>query len=120
VLLAELKPYEPKAMRNSIHRYEYIRHYLERTNKVTATDLKTLLLGKYPEGLCCHFHDDDMGTTKSLIMDLDRGQVEICWGGLEGNGWQSHPVSQPLDDSQQSIRIEKERAQPAFFEWINY
>lgn len=120
VVLSELKTFEPKAMRNSLHRYEYLRNFLDQAGKITPAQLKTLLLGKYPDGLCCHFYADYMGTTKSLLMDLNLGQVEICWGGLESNGWQVYPVSQPLPEHRQPVQITGERAQPAFFEFIDY
>ena len=119
-VLPELKPFEPKAMRNSLHRYAYIRNFLDKAVKITPDDLKTLLLTKYPDGLCCHFYADYMGTTKSLLMDLTIGQVDICWGGLESNGWQSHLVAQSLIEHQQTIEITGERAQPAFFEFVDY
>ncbi len=119
-VLPELKPYEPKAMRNSLHRYAYMRNLLEKATKITPADLKTMLLGKYPDGLCCHFYADYMGTTKSMLMDLNLGQIDICWGGLESNGWQSHLVTHPLVEHQQPVQITGERAQPAFFEFIDY
>ncbi len=120
VVLPELRQYESKAMRNSFHRYEYLRKFLDQAGKINPAQLKMLLLSKYPDGLCCHFYADYMGTTKSLLMDLNLGQVDICWGGLESNGWQSFRVLHPLEDHQQPIQITGERAQPAFFEFIDY
>jgi predicted choloylglycine hydrolase len=120
VLLPELKSYQPQAMRNSVRRVEGLRRYLEQAAGITASDLKTLLLKPYPEGLCFHYYGDYMGTTKSLIMDLNSGEMEICWGGLATNGWQRQRVSQPLEEGQQTIQIDCEKAQPEIFEAVDY
>lgn len=117
-LLPELIQYEPRVMRHSLIRYEYIRRRLDGVAGITADDLKTMLLSNYPEGLCCHYYKEFFGTTKSLVMDLDEGKIEICWGGLAQNGWRSFYVNQPLDDSRQSIGLLQGKAPPGVFDLI--
>ncbi|MBN1535127.1 MAG: hypothetical protein JW908_00240 [Anaerolineales bacterium] len=118
VHLPELKQYEPMVMRHSKQRYEFISQYLNRATPLTIDDLKTLLLGKFPHGLCCHYYDEFFGTTKSIIMDLDDGKIECCWGGLASNGWKKLDISQPLDNHTKSIEIMQEVSQPGIFDLI--
>lgn len=118
VHLSELKQYEPNIMKHSIQRYDYIRHYVENRNQIDTKDLKDLLLGKFPQGLCCHYYDEFFGTTKSMIMDLNEGKIELCWGGLANNGWQFFDIAQPIKDNVQMIELRKERAQPGIFDFI--
>ena len=78
ILFPEMKQYEPKAMKHSIRRQEYVRQYLDAADGITEEDLKVLLLDKYPDGLCCHYYEDFFGTTKSMVMDLNDGKITLC------------------------------------------
>lgn len=118
VVLSELMQFEPEVMKNSLQRYQIIDQYLTAANNITADQLKELLLGEYPHGLCCHFYDVFFGNTKSIIMDLNDGRIDLCWGGLAENGWQSHFVTQPMEEGTQSIDIMQKNAPPGFFEMV--
>jgi len=118
IVLPALQQYEPKAMKHSLLRYEYVRQYLNAANGITEEDLKGMLLGKYPDGLCCHYYKDFFGTTKSMVMDLNDGKIAVCWGGLAGNGWRSFKVAQPLEESMQSIELKPESSPPGVFDLI--
>lgn len=119
VVLPELKQYEPMVMRHSLQRYEYIQQYLDHADSITTEDLKVLLHSKFPQGLCCHYYEEFFGTTKSMVMNLNEGEIKLCWGGLADNGWQSYYVSQPLYECTQSIDIMHERSQPGIFDLIS-
>jgi len=114
--IGELAAAEPRGMANSVYRYGYIGRYIGSIGEVTAQDLRELLLGTYPEGLACHYHDEYFGTTKSVVMDLNDGTLDICWGGLAQNGWRSFNVARRLDNSTQQVLIQNEKSPEGFFE----
>ncbi len=118
VVLSELKQYEPKVMRHSFERYETIRQYFDHAHGVTLNDLKTLLLSQHPQGLCYHYYDEFFGTTKSMVMDLNEGKIDLCWGGLANNGWHTCTVARPLDEGLQSVELSPEKSPPGIFELI--
>jgi predicted choloylglycine hydrolase len=95
-LLPELIRYEPAAMRHSLVRYDWIRRTLDGAGAVSKEALKEMLLSKYPDGLCCHFYNEYLGTTKSMVIDPVGGEIELCWGGRRENGWGTYSVREPL------------------------
>lgn len=117
-VIPELVPYEPQAMRNSLERYEFIQQSLEGKGSITAEELKELLLGKYPKGLCCHYFEDFFGTTKSMIIDPAGGSIELCWGGRSENGWHRYHINEPLVNGAQDIELKLDRANSALFEFV--
>lgn len=117
-VIPELVPYEPQAMRNSLQRYEFIRQSLEGKGSITSENLKELLLGPYPKGLCCHYFEDFFGTTKSMVIDPAGGSIELCWGGRSENGWHRYHINEPLVNGAQDIELKLDRANPALFEFV--
>jgi predicted choloylglycine hydrolase len=115
-LLPEIKRCENMAMRNSLVRCETIRRHFAGAEGIRMEDMKALLLKSYPEGLCCHDYTDFFGTTKSMVMDLSAGRLDVCWGGLEENGWRSCFVREPLDGGAQRVRLIQKVEGPGFFE----
>lgn len=115
--LPQLIPYEPKAMKNSLIRYDLIREIMEKKEKFSADDLKTLLLAKYPDGLCCHYYKEFFGTTKSMIIDPVDGTIELCWGGRIENGWQHYAISESMSNTSKTIELSSDTASPALFDW---
>jgi predicted choloylglycine hydrolase len=116
-VLPEMKQYEKTAMRNSVQRYDTIKHYIEGA-KMGAEQIKTLQLKKYPEGLCCLDFDGFFGTTKSIVMDVTDGKLSICWGGSAENGWKSYSVREPLPFGTQKIKLTQESVAPGFFDMV--
>lgn len=110
-----MQTHQGPVMKNSIERYEMIEKNLGSKDKTAPDDLKALMLGKYPDGLSAHYYDDFFGTTKSIVMDVTEGTMEVCWGGLESNGWKRFDVGQPLEERFQRIELNKEKAKPEFF-----
>lgn len=118
-VLDELKHIEPKAMKHSLIRYDYIKDFLNSHEKVSKEQLKELLLSKFPQGLSCHYYKDFFGTTKSLIMDTADGTIDLCWGGLLKNGWQRYNVSDSLQNSTREITLQFETANPEIYKFID-
>ena len=117
-ILPELVPCEPSAMRHSLQRYDWIRQKLDGADNITKEILKEMLLSKYPEGLCCHFYNEFMGTTKSMVFDPAYGKMELCWGGLRENGWCEYSIQDPLEFTEKEIEIRFDRFDPEFGEFV--
>lgn len=115
VVIPELKAYEPFVMGHSAKRLEVVEQMMDDKDKISMDDLKELQLRHYPEGLCSHYYEDFFGTTKSIVMDVTSGTLDICWAGLEKNGWQSYKVSEPLAEGLMPKDIEMKRAPKDFF-----
>jgi predicted choloylglycine hydrolase len=118
VVLPELKQYEPKIMKHSFQRYDTIRQYLDHADHINPDDIKGFLLTRYPQGLCCHYYNDFFGTTKSMVMDLNEGKIDVCWGGLASNGWQTFWVNRPLEEGVQPVELSLEKPQMDLCELI--
>lgn len=107
---------EPFAMRHSLVRYEKIRNFLETTQRVDSGLLRKLLHEKYPQGLYCPYYKDFFGTTKSMLLDVNDGTIELCWGGIEQNGWKCYGVDTPLKESRERIAMEPEPSPRGLYE----
>lgn len=118
VHLPQLAVIEPLAMKNSKYRYQLIQKYLAKQQVVSRENLKKLLITKYPEGLCCHYYQEFFGTIRSLVFDVTAGTVEICWGGLETNGWNSYRLSDDVKPMIQQFEIELDTPEADFFEFV--
>lgn len=66
-VIQELASLEPEAMVHSLKRYDYIKSIADSAETLTVSQLKSMLLAPYPNGLCCRFYQDFFGTTKSMI-----------------------------------------------------
>lgn len=119
VVLDALKPFETVAMSNSINRVKTIQSFIDAQVSIGSNDLKALLLTSYPEGLCCHDYKAFFGTTKSMIMDLNDGTIDVCWGGLTENGWQTYGFAEPIENSTRPIQIQQRSMAPEFFAMKN-
>jgi len=117
-VLPELIPYEPKAMRHSWQRYEWIRGRLAGAGAVTSKDLQEMLLAPYPDGLCCHCFREFLGTTKSMVIDPAGGTIELCWGGRRENGWHKYSIQAPLAFTENEIEISFDRFKPEMGEYV--
>ena len=95
-------------MEHSACRYDYINKYMVGAEKLTAGNLKTLLLSEYPSGLCCHWYDEFFGTVRSMVFDVTAGTVELCWGGLAENGWTTYSLNEDFRVNSQTIHIKSE------------
>ena len=114
-VIRELASLKPEAMVHSLKRYEYIKSTADRSEPLTVSQLKDMLLSPYPDGLCCHYYKDFFGTTKSMIIDPADGIIDLCWGGRSENGWHTYRISEPLPTTENTISITCEPAAPAMF-----
>lgn len=114
-VLPEIAALEPQALIHSARRYDYITEQLTNTKNITRKQLKSMLLAKYPDGLCCHFYEEFFGTTKSMVISPADGIIELCWGGRIENGWNTYDIKEPLNGIGQTIHLTSEEADPAIY-----
>jgi hypothetical protein len=105
-------------MRHSLQRYEWLRQRLDGAVDITAEDLKAILLSKYPDGLCCHYYNEYLGTAKSMVIDPVCGTVELCWGGRPENGWHAYNVREPLPPAEREIDIILDSFSPEIVDYL--
>lgn len=119
VVLPKLKDYEPELMKNSIVRYRLIEDFMDKNEQISSEQIKELLLTKYPDGLCSHYYSEFFGTTKSIVMDLNEGSLDVCWAGLKENGFKKYYVADELKEGITPLKINMDKAQAGFFEMVN-
>ena len=117
-VLPELIPYEPKAMRHSLVRYQWVQEQLNGAKDVTKDKLKTMLLSEFPNGLSCHYYKDFFGTTKSMVIDPTSGTIDLCWGGDTANGWRQYDIRQPLPTEFHDTILRNEDFPPEMAEFL--
>lgn len=118
IVIPEFVHLEPKAMRHSLIRHQWITEQMSAANTVTPDLLKDILLSEFPNGLTCHFFKDFLGTTKSMVFDPCRSTIDLCWGGEAQNGWRSYDIHQLLPSDTQEIRIRFEEFDPVLAEYL--
>lgn len=118
VLLPKLKEYEPMVMKHSMGRYDIIKEFISSHDKVSSENLKELLLTKYPNGLCSHYYSEFFGTTKSIVMDLNEGSLDICWAGLKENGFKKYYVADELEEGIAPLKLNMEKSEAGFFDMV--
>lgn len=115
--LPDMLPYRKFFMANSPVRLARMQTVLaEHAPHIDIETLQALLSAPYPEGLCAHYYDEFFGTVHSMIFDLTAGEVEVCFGSPQANGWHSFnfdsstpavqfPVTLPLEQAPRSFWV---------------
>lgn len=116
-VLPEFLHLEKQAFSHSIGRYQYIEHELKDKQTITRSEIKTMLLSKYPQGLCFHNYAQSFGTTKSMILSPADGTIEICWGGRIENTWKLYDISQPILSDVYDIKIMFDDVEKGLLDW---
>lgn len=71
-------------------RYRNIKDCLQKSEKgITNKQLKVLLASPMPDGICCHYYKDGMGTMWSMIFHPKERAVEVCFGSADNNEWRT-------------------------------
>lgn len=92
--LPEMLPYDANRMRQSVDRYLAIRRAVEASApQVSHETIRKVLSAKAPEGVCCHYYKDWLGTLWSMIFDITDRTVEICFGSPQVNPWRKFDLS---------------------------
>lgn len=66
---------------HSVVRYETLQSFVkERQGNISADDIKAVLGGMMPEGVCCNHYEDGMGTMWSMVFDATDTKAYVCFG----------------------------------------
>jgi predicted choloylglycine hydrolase len=115
-LSPEMQPYNGKVMNNSAIRGARIASTLAaQAPHIRAENLQGLLSERYPDGLCCHYYDAFFGTLRSMLFDLTRAEVEICFGSPQANPWHTFRFDGMPPFAVYEVSLPKETAAPDFF-----
>lgn len=120
VVLPQFKHLEPQAFRHSIGRYQYIEKELKDKKNITREQLKTMLLEKYPNGLCFHHYRESFGTTKSILLSPLEKTLEICWGGRLENQWLKYDLHSAEADEEFEIELSIDQIETGIFDWQSF
>ncbi|GAP14018.1 predicted choloylglycine hydrolase [Longilinea arvoryzae] len=94
----ELARYSQPVMSNSqVRRQLMLDLIAQRAPSITHDDIRALLAGRYPQGLCNHFYKEYFGTLYSFIADPMNGSIEICFGSPAVNEKHTFTFEQPAE-----------------------
>lgn len=82
----DMLPYDVSRMWQSVVR----QHALEQAfqgGAVDKEDIRRVLSSPLPEGVCCHYYEDGLGTLWSVIYDVLAGEAEVALGSPQCNPW---------------------------------
>ena len=83
--------------------------------KIGADTLLGILSDPYPQGVCCPYYSDFLGTLWSAVFDLTDLKVEACFGAPTHNPWHSFDLDSPAGTSEYRVVLPDEHADPALF-----
>ncbi|NMC79326.1 MAG: hypothetical protein GYA59_08205, partial [Chloroflexi bacterium] len=107
---AELARYSQPVMRNSQTRAQLVTDLVaQHAPSITVEEIRALLAGRYPQGLCNHFYKEFFGTMYSFIADPMNSRIEICFGSPAVNNWHTFTFEQPPEV--QSFPVELPQAE---------
>jgi predicted choloylglycine hydrolase len=77
---------------HSLTRYHRISEYLsdklsKKESRLSEDDMIKILTEPYPNGTCCQFYKDGMGTLWSVVMNPMKCEMKICFGTPGYNEW---------------------------------
>ena len=69
--------------------------YKTHAPKISKKSIQTLFATKHPSGLCNHFYNDGFGTLWSMIFDLTKGSVDVCFSAPTHNKYRPFNLADP-------------------------
>lgn len=118
IVIPAFQKNEPYAMRNSLVRLQTLERFMEGKAMLSESDITTLFLNKYPEGLSTRYYDEFFGTVKTVVMDTKTRTYKIRWLLEKENGWDIYALEGHNKDHVLQKKYVRERAEPAFFESV--
>jgi predicted choloylglycine hydrolase len=110
-------PFDAGRMWQSVARYKAMESRLNAAvPAVSKETIRGILTDKVPEGICCHYYADGLGTLWSMIFDVTAGQVDVCFGSPQANRWHSFGLKDPAGAAEYKAVFPMEQvADPAAF-----
>lgn len=88
----DMLPYDVGRMWQSVSRQQALEQALQR-GAVDKEDIRQVLSSPLPEGVCCHYYEDGLGTLWSVIYDVLAGEAEVAFGSPQRNPWRRFGLS---------------------------
>ncbi|MFX0185987.1 MAG: C45 family autoproteolytic acyltransferase/hydrolase [Candidatus Hodarchaeota archaeon] len=95
---------------NSKTRQETIKALIQ-SNKphINSENLMNLLSLEIPHGLCAHYFTDYFGTLWSMVIDVSKQSIEICFGPPTHNEWYSFSLDSSTTSKKYTVTIPNKR-----------
>jgi len=88
--LPEMESFNVNRMNQSVMRFQAANQSIkEHIPNVNESVIRDILQKKMPEGVCCHYYKDGLGTLYSIVADLTTMQIKVCFGSANINKWYS-------------------------------
>lgn len=95
--LPGMQEYDKNRMRQSVQRYNVLKSRLGfGATPLDKASMRDLLSTPMPEGVCCHYYDDGLGTLWSILFDVTTGAAEVCFGSPAANPWRVFTLNDPV------------------------
>ncbi len=92
----DMLPYDQGRMWQSVARYQALERALRATAPVGREEIRRVLSSPLPDGVCCHYYENTLGTLWSVIYDVAAGEAEIAFGSPQCNPWRSFGLHDPV------------------------
>lgn len=96
----EMLPYDLGRMWQSVARHRALEQSLQRGLPVGREDIRQVLSNPLPQGVCCHYYEDGLGTLWSVIYEVAAGEAEIALGSPRRNPWRKFGLADPVGSRQ--------------------
>jgi hypothetical protein len=108
-------------MVHSVMRYEAIMSHLKNAiPKISRKTIHDLLSEPMPTGICCHHYEDFLGTLWAMIFDLNKHNVEICFGAPSRNEWKQFELGDPARQTEYVATLPFEPANPEIWRKMHH
>lgn len=104
---------------HSILRYSALNRWIEaHRGQISLDTLCEMQQQPFPDGPCCHYYSDYLGTVRSMVYDLSALQAMVCFGSPRLNPWRTYNLAIETTESQVIETVyENEEADPAI--WVH-
>jgi predicted choloylglycine hydrolase len=69
--------------------------YEESAQRISKQDIQSLFATEHPLGLCNHFYNDYFGTLWSMIFEVTKNSVDVCFSAPTHNEYRSFGLNDP-------------------------
>ncbi len=73
--------------------------------EVTKNDVKSLMASEHPLGLCNHFYNDGFGTLWSMIFNVTKGVVDVCFSAPTHNKYHTFGLDDPVGITEYPTKV---------------
>ncbi len=95
--LPGMQEYDRNRMRQSVQRYNALEFRLKSPAALLdRVNMRNLLSTPMPDGVCCHYYDDGLGTLWSILFDVTTGETAVCFGSPAANPWRVFTLDDPV------------------------